>query len=263
MQQVKGDEMITTTPQSKLDSVELDLDQTQARLNQLERHEWWRWSIAFFVMLVLTFGLFALSLSVRGGLTWQEQAQLNITLRGLLALVLLFDVFVVHQQMLITRLRRDLATQLRVFTTLDILKKADMDATSPHNERRRLQRVGIDRRVRVNVSHEGKPTCVHGRIRDISEEGMGAVIPCSLSINEQVTLEFSIENGHEETVSAVVRHRRGFLYGFDFVSIEPSLREVIARVTEPTAAVVDRPLPDAAVPRPTPSSPPTAASRLN
>jgi hypothetical protein len=230
--------MITTTPQSKLDSVELDLDQTQARLDQLERQEWWRWSIAFFVMLVLTFGLFALSLSVRGGLTWQEQAQLNITMRGLLALVLLFDVFVVHQQMLITRLRRDLAIQLRAGTTLEALKKIDGNANSPHDERRHFRRLGVDRRVRVNSSHEGKPICVHGRIRDISEEGMGAVIPRSLSINEQVTLEFSIENGHEGIVSAIVRHRRGFLYGFDFVSIEPSLREVIAGIMKPTAAPV-------------------------
>ena len=230
--------MITTTPQSKLDSVELDLDQTQARLNQLERHEWWRWSIAFFVMLVLTFGLFALSLSVRGGLTWQEQAQLNITLRGLLALVLLFDVFIVYQQLLITRLRRDLAIQLRAGTTLEALRKIDGNADNPHNERRHFRRLGIDRRVRVNGFHQGKPTCVHGRIREIGEDGIGAVIPCALAINEVVTLEFSIENGREDTVSAIVRHRRGFLYGFDFVSIEPSLREVIARIMKPTATPV-------------------------
>jgi hypothetical protein len=230
--------MITAAPQSKLDGVELDVNRTQARLDQLEQQEWWRWSIALFVMLALTFGLFALSMSLRGGLNWQEQAQLNITLRGLLALVLLFDVFIVYQQLLITRLRRDLAIQLRAGTTLEALKKIDGNANSPHNERRHFRRLGIDRRVRVNGFYHGKPTCVHGRIREIGEDGISAVIPCALAINEVVTLEFSIENGHEDTVSAIVRHRRGLFHGFDFVSIEPSLREVIARIMEPTAAPV-------------------------
>jgi len=202
--------MTTAASQSKLDSVELNSNQTQAQLDRLERHEWWRWSIAFVVMLALTFGLFALSMSVRGGLNWTEQAQLNIVLRGLFALVLLFDIFVVYQQVLITRLRRDLATQLRVVTTLEALKKVDGEANRPQNERRHLRRLGVDRRVRVNSVHEGKATCVHGRIRDISENGMGAVIPCALALNQQVTLEFSMEEGREDTVSATVRHRRGF-----------------------------------------------------
>ncbi len=201
--------------------MELDVNQTQARLDQLERREWWHWSIAFVVMLALTFGLFALSIPIAGERNWMEQTELNIGLRGLLALVLLFDIFVVHQQMLITRLRRDLGTQLRVITTLEILKKADDDANNPQKERRRIRRSGLDRRVRINTFHQGKPICIHGRIRDISEGGMGTVVPCSLSIDEQVTLEFTMEDGHESTVPAIVRHRRGFHYGFGFVSIEP------------------------------------------
>jgi hypothetical protein len=246
MRQLRGsDEMITVAPQSKLNGVELDMNQTQARLDQLERHEWWRWSIVFFVMLALTFGLFALSTPLAGGRSWLEQKELNNGLRGLLAIVLLFDIFVVYQQMLITRLRRDLATQLRVVTTLEILSEADAGANGPRAERRRIRRTGIDRRVRVNSLHGGKTTCVHGRIRDISEDGMGAVIPCSLSMGENVTLEFSTEDGHESTASAVVRHCQGFHYGFGFVSIEPALRDSIARIMEATAAPVDRPLSNA------------------
>src|ERR1700694_1624849 len=120
--------------------------------------------------------------------------------------------------MLITRLRLDLATQLRVVTTLETLKEADDDANSPQRERRRIGRSVVDRRVRVNTFVKGKPTSVYGRIRDISREGMGAVIPCSLDIDEQATLEFSLGDGHEGTVSAFVCHRKGFYYGFDFIS---------------------------------------------
>lgn len=211
-------------------NLELSPDQTQSRLNQLERHEWWRWGVTFVIMLALTIGLFGLSIPI--GRNWTEQMQLNIALRGLLALVLLFDVFVIYQQVLITRLRRDLATQLRVVTTLEALEKSDANGKSSQIERRRAERSRVDRRVRVNTFSQGKPTCFLGRIRDISEHGMGAVIPCSLSIDEQVTLEFSLEDGHEGTATAIVRHRQGFHYGFDFVSVEPSLEQDIARMRE-------------------------------
>ena len=222
---------IRVAPPSKLSELEFDLDQTQSRLNRLERHEWWRWCVAFVIMLALTFGLFALSIPI-GGRTWVEQAELNAGLRSLLALVLLFDVFVIYQQVLIGGLRRDLATQLRVITTLETLKKSDDDTLVPRKERRRIPRSRIDQRVRVNIFDKGEASCVHGRIRDISESGLGAVIPHALAIGEQVTLEFSVERGQEGTVAAVVTHRQGFHYGFDFVYIEPSLRKAIGKKVE-------------------------------
>lgn len=216
------------TSESRPQDADLDLIQAQARLDQLARHEWWRWSVAIFVMLALTFGLFVLSAPAIGARNWVEQAELNIGLRALLALVLLFDIFVVHQQVLIARLRRDLATQLGVIATLETLKRTD-EAKSPQTERRHLERLGLDRRVRVNSLHHGNQPWQHGRIRDISEAGIGAVIPCSLSVGEQVTLEFSLEDGHQGSVTAEVCHRQGFYYGFEFVSIGPSLRKAIAR----------------------------------
>jgi hypothetical protein len=225
--------MIAADPRVKLNYMELSPDQTQSRLNRLERHEWWRWSATFVVMLALTVGLFALSLPGNGGRNWSEQMELNIALRGLLALVLLFDVFVVYQQILIARLRREIATQLRVVTTLETLetlKKAGDKASSPQAERRRTWRSDIDRRIRVNFVLQGKPTRIYGRMRDVSRDGIGAVIPCYLSIDEKVTLEFSLEDGHEGTASAIVSHRHGFHYGFEFISIEPSLGEAIARM---------------------------------
>jgi two-component system, cell cycle response regulator len=113
--------------------------------------------------------------------------------------------------------------------TPETLNNAHGDANSSHQERR-CRRSGLDRPLQVNIFHQGKPSLVHGRVRDIGEEGMGAMIPCSLHIDEQVTLEFSMEDRHEYTVSAVVRHGQGFHYGFEFLSIEPSLREAITRL---------------------------------
>ncbi len=216
------------TPQLRPYDAELDLTEAQARLDQLARYEWWRWSIAFVIMLALTFGLFVLSVPAIGARNWVEQTELNIGLRALLALVLLFDVFVVHQQVLITRLRRDLATQLGVIATLETLKKTD-EAKGPQTERRNIERLGLDRRLRVNTLDHGNGPWQHGRIRDISEAGIGAVIPCSLTVGDEVALEFSLEDGQKGSVTAVVCHRQGFYYGFEFVSIGPSLRKAIAR----------------------------------
>ena len=221
--------MIPTAPRSKPNDVELNIKHTQALLDRMERHEWWRWGVALVVMLALTLGLFALSLPAGARRDWLEQTELNTGLRALLGLVLLFDVFVVYQQILISRLRRNLATQLRVVTTLETLRKAD-DAAGPQRERRRMRRSGLDRRVRVDTFHDGETISFHGRIKDISEVGMGAVVPCSLAVNEEVALEFSMNDGHNGTASAIVRHRQGFHYGFDFVGVESSLAQAIARI---------------------------------
>jgi hypothetical protein len=228
----RKDEMITIASRSRLDDVGLELNHTLSQLDQLERSEWWRWSVAFVVMLTLTLGLFALSLPTIGGRSWSEQWELGIALRGLLGFVLLFEVFSVYQQTLTSRSRRELSTRLRVLTTLETLDKADEDRYSQQKESRRMQRSGLDRRVRVSAFRKGKQTFVHGRIRDISAEGMGAVIPCSLSVDEQVTLEFAMDDGGKFNVPALVRHCQGFQFGFEFLSVEPSLREALARRCE-------------------------------
>jgi diguanylate cyclase (GGDEF)-like protein len=102
--------------------------------------------------------------------------------------------------------------------------------SQPQNEMRRIVRSGFNRRLQVKALHEGKPTLLHGRIRNISPEGIGAVLPCSLQVSEQVTLTFDMENGRPSSVSAVVRHCQGLRSGFRFISIQPSLREAIARI---------------------------------
>ena len=98
---------------------------------------------------------------------------------------------------------------------------------------RQMPRSGLDRRLQIVTVHRGKPALVHGRIRNISEQGLGAVIPRCLELNEKVTLNFVMEDGHECTILATVRHCQGLHCGFEFVSVEPSLREAIARVCEP------------------------------
>lgn len=207
------------------DDTHVNMKEIQARLDRLERHDWLRWLLAFAIMLALTAGLFALSIPV--GRSAVDQNQLSLAVRGLLGLVLLFDVFVVHQQLTMKKLRRDLATQVGLITALESLKYAD-DNDTPRAERRRVRRSGLDRRLCVSSVRDGKPSAIYGRIRDICEDGLGAVIPCSLRIGEHVKLQFSVADEIESEISAVVRHRKSFHYGFEFIDVDLPARRAIA-----------------------------------
>jgi len=69
---------------------------------------------------------------------------------------------------------------------------------------------------------------VHGRCFEIAESGLGAVITSELNPGEMATLEFYLPERSEPFIlRAVVRHRMGFLHGFEFVGIGPTQREQI------------------------------------
>jgi PilZ domain len=63
---------------------------------------------------------------------------------------------------------------------------------------------------------------IHGRCFEIAEAGLGAVITSELAAGEMITLEFSIPDISELfVIRAVVRHRMGFLHGFEFIGALP------------------------------------------
>jgi hypothetical protein len=69
---------------------------------------------------------------------------------------------------------------------------------------------------------------VHGRCFEIAEAGLGAVITSEMVPGEMVTLEFSIPDIPEVfAMRAVVRHRMGFLHGFEFIGALAEQRELI------------------------------------
>jgi len=86
------------------------------RLSQVESREWWLWGFAVTVTLVLTFGI--LSLTFPGfHLSNDRIYTLNLRewVRGLAALVLLFDIYTVYQNLQLQRTRRQLAERDRLF----------------------------------------------------------------------------------------------------------------------------------------------------
>ncbi len=101
------------------------------------------------------------------------------------------------------------------------------------NERRHPRHV-VD--VRVLVTHgpvRGEDTA-HGRSRDVSEGGIGAILPAiKLSVGEVVDLEFSLPGADERlAVRGMVRHHTGFTVGFEFVTLTTEQRRLIRRACE-------------------------------
>jgi diguanylate cyclase (GGDEF)-like protein len=97
------------------------LEEIHSSLKILDRRDWWLWAVAIIVTLLLTLAVF--SLSFPGMFNAQDpyfQFSLNQSVRGLLGLVLLFNTYVVYQQVTIKRLRKQLSGQLEVISVLKV-----------------------------------------------------------------------------------------------------------------------------------------------
>ncbi len=85
-------------------------------VRRIERRQWWLWSSAMLVMLLLTLGIVSFvipTLRLAGEST--ENFQLNNAVRALVALVLIFDVYIIYQQLQIYRFRRRLLQREELF----------------------------------------------------------------------------------------------------------------------------------------------------
>jgi hypothetical protein len=200
-----------------------DLGQTQVDLAHLERREWWSWGAALTIIAILTVAVAILCLgSVSDQLLTQGQREL--VLRGLVPMVLLFAFFTIRQQWQIGRLRRQLATQIAMTATMEVLRAPTQLQQKGWQNRRNTSRYYFDQRIKVLA---GKDT-FHGRTRDISETGMGVVIPDSVPTGTLVQLEFAIPGNKEALlVDAILRHHRGFYNGFEFANVKPGVQHTI------------------------------------
>ncbi len=83
---------------------------------QIEGREWWLWSLAVIVTLVLTFGIVSLTYfqlhPQTEGTYWTDLKQ---WVRGLAFVVLLFDIYTLYQHLQLQRIRRRLAERDQLF----------------------------------------------------------------------------------------------------------------------------------------------------
>jgi PAS domain S-box-containing protein len=105
-------------------------------VRQVERREWWLWGFAIIVTVGLTSAIVFLVLpgahSENNSLYW---ASLREWVRGLAALVLLFDVYTMYQHLQLQRVRRQLAERDELFQLITE-NAADMIAVVSHDGQR-------------------------------------------------------------------------------------------------------------------------------
>jgi PAS domain S-box-containing protein len=119
-------------------------------MRQVEGREWWLWGSAVAVTLVLTFGILSLTFP---GLHLPADSAYSLNLkewvRGLAALVLLFDIYTVYQQRELQRIRRQLGERERLFQLItenaaDMIAVIDCDGQRLYNSPAYQKILGYD-----------------------------------------------------------------------------------------------------------------------
>ena len=109
------------------------VDTVRTNLRRIERREWQLWIVAILVSLILLFGLMAFILP---GLGLEQDTfsfrQLPPVVQGLVALVLIFDIYTIFQQLQIHRMRNRLAEREELFRLIsenaaDMIAVVDME----------------------------------------------------------------------------------------------------------------------------------------
>ena len=110
------------------------------QMRRIEGREWWLWGFAVVVTLALTLGIISFTFPwfTRGESDVAYWFDLREWVRGLAALVLLFDLYAVYQHMQLQRIRRELAERDELFHLIsenaaDMIALVDSDGRRLYN----------------------------------------------------------------------------------------------------------------------------------
>jgi diguanylate cyclase (GGDEF)-like protein len=113
-------------------------------LRKIEKRDWWVWANSIFVMLLLTGALISFTLpSLSQGATPLFKIKVTEAIFGLVALIVLFNAYTIYQQVLIKRLRRQLAEKQHHSMILRELAMIDA-LTGLYNRRFAEQRLATE-----------------------------------------------------------------------------------------------------------------------
>ena len=98
---------------------------------------------------------------------------------------------------------------------------------------RRFPRFAIDARMQVRMFQAGEFRGCWGRSTELGQDGIGATLTGDLETGEIVSLEIPLPlSPYPLKVRAIVRYRQGLRYGFEFLTLNTTQREMIRRVCE-------------------------------
>jgi PAS domain S-box-containing protein len=111
----------------------------RANFQRIERREWWLWGAAFVITLALTLGLVSFLLPhTQIHQDFFTQSIFSQAIRGLVALVFLFDLYTIYQHILIHRIRKQLVEREALFHLIsenaaDMIAVVDMEGNRIYN----------------------------------------------------------------------------------------------------------------------------------
>jgi diguanylate cyclase (GGDEF)-like protein len=133
---------------AELKESSLTLDAVRENLHRIDRRQWGMWSATVAVLLLLTIGVASFAFP---GLLGTDQGNysfyLNQSVRGLVGVVLIFAVYLIYQQLQLTRIRKQIAEQVNSLAKVESLatevyKLAALDQlTGLYNRRSGEQRL--------------------------------------------------------------------------------------------------------------------------
>jgi len=106
-------------------------------------------------------------------------------------------------------------------------------STSPQRRRRRYPRYRSDFAVVATLFSENQYQKLDAHCKDLSEAGIGVLLAAEVPMGEVVSLDFCLPGLTESwEIRAVLRHRRGFHYGFEFLSLTGERSAVLKKYVE-------------------------------
>jgi hypothetical protein len=98
---------------------------------------------------------------------------------------------------------------------------------------RRYPRFLLDVRIQVRMFQAGEFRACWGRSTELGRDGIGATLTGDLEAGEIVSLEIPLPlSAYPLKVRAIVRYRHGLHYGFEFLTLSDSQRDMVRRVCE-------------------------------
>ena len=94
----------------------------QLTMRRMDRREWWLWSYAIIITMLLLIAIASFAFpALLSGVDSDYSFLLNQAVRGLVGMVLVFNVYVIYQQLQISRIRRQLTDQVFAVDKVEVL----------------------------------------------------------------------------------------------------------------------------------------------
>ena len=93
---------------------------------------------------------------------------------------------------------------------------------------RRSPRLKTDFELQIRYNIHGEQVLIAGYARNISGEGMGALIPANLEVDQTIEMQFTLPHSDRQlNLRGVIRAYDDSVYGIEFLDVAPATRRVL------------------------------------